>query len=229
MPVNFYKIWKPLHDLLSVNKLLTNCKILELGTGPGTATLGLLSFYFLLAIDNPNLNLNVEITAIEREKNFKKIFDFLIAKLISCFPPNFHAEVKFINGDAFESLNEYDNNYDILLESNLLNINEDISSEKIDNFIQIMKKVLHHKSLVIMIEPGKNENMYQLQEIMQKALKHKIASSLIPPMKIANDISRISICQDATNAGLRYGKKTAHWFSYTILQQSEHINDSQCQ
>ena len=45
LPVNFYKIWRPLTDLLEKNQIRTKCSILELGSGPGTSVLGLIEFY----------------------------------------------------------------------------------------------------------------------------------------------------------------------------------------
>ena len=44
-PVNFFKIWTPLYDLLTKDQLQPDCTILELGCGPGSSTMGFIEFY----------------------------------------------------------------------------------------------------------------------------------------------------------------------------------------
>ena len=42
LPVNFYKVWQPLIDLLKYNLIHERFKILELGAGPGSCTFGMI-------------------------------------------------------------------------------------------------------------------------------------------------------------------------------------------
>ena len=54
MPVNFYKIWHPLMELLLKEQIRPVCRVLEFGCGPGTSTFGFVEFYKYLALDNPD-------------------------------------------------------------------------------------------------------------------------------------------------------------------------------
>lgn len=78
LPVNLQKIWRPLLDLTITNSLEASCRALELGAGPGSATFGLIEFYKYLAYDNNSTEFCIDITIVERESAFLKIFDLLI-------------------------------------------------------------------------------------------------------------------------------------------------------
>lgn len=218
MPVNFFKVWKPLRDLISRGKLPVRCKVLELGAGPGTSTLGLLYFYMLLAEMNPEQQFEVEITAIEREDNFRKLFDILIGSICKEMPANLHATVEFVNADAFDNLPQYQAEYDILLESNMLNIDEDISTDSVESYISVLKTALNPEGVAVLIEPGKKENVSQLNSIANETERTLQINAMHKAQLLATDTSGILLLKDAVNAGLRYSKKAEHWFSYLVLE-----------
>ena len=67
MLVNFCKIWAPLYQLLKKGCLKKDMQVLELGAGPGTATLSLWYFYILLASDNPNIKFHLHHTIADKK------------------------------------------------------------------------------------------------------------------------------------------------------------------
>ena len=221
MPVNFYKIWKPLYQLAEVDKLPLRCKILELGAGPGTATLGLISFYAELAIGNPNVEFSLDIVAVEREPKFEDIFLFLTDSYVKTCPENLSISVKAICGDALKYLPEYGDNYDFIIESNMLNSSEDVSTKAVESFTNTIEKALGAGGYVISIEPGKKENRVFLASLLSKISaneqKFKVIAS---PLLTATDISEISLYNEACEAGLRGVRKAEHWFTYIILEKN---------
>ena len=49
LPVNMYKIWKPLLDLAIKKQIRNRFDILEFGCGPGSSTFGIIEFFKMLA------------------------------------------------------------------------------------------------------------------------------------------------------------------------------------
>lgn len=58
-PINIYKIHRLLRDLLQNGLLRANPNILDIGCGPGSATIGLLEFYKIIANVIKNINFKI--------------------------------------------------------------------------------------------------------------------------------------------------------------------------
>lgn len=219
MPVNFYKIWKPLRELVSQEVLPIHCRILELGTGPGTAVMGLMTFYSLLAIDNPDVRFLLDITSVEREGSFKPLFSLLTGATQSDLPANLNVKIDFVNADAFDFALENKQSFDMLLESNMINEDEDISEEATEKFISVIENCLRPKGLLIMIEPGTKSLASQLwgtEELL--GLNGLVMKIICKPQISAVDISGIKLCEAARKIRLRFKEDRLHWFSCMVLQ-----------
>lgn len=222
MPVNFYKIWLPLWNMLEDQKLPLNATILELGPGPGTATWSLVEFYRILAKDNPNRQFSLEYTAVEREKDFKHIFLLIQEKIQPSLPHNLQLNMQLITEtNAFDFLVSHSlSNLDMIIESNMLNEAENTSGLEIQNYLLGMQRKLRENGMAIFIEPGKNDTIDYLESISQMAQDRYGCSTYIAATKSAVYLGNNSLVQEALRTGLRYKQKMEHWFSYMILERN---------
>ena len=219
MPVNFFKIWKPLYDLANAGDLQNVCRVLELGAGPGTATMGLISFFSELASSNPEIPFRLDITAVEKENRFRPLFENLTGRLSNVCPSNLSIECKLIEADALGAVPEYDQLYDLIVESNMLNQAEGLDAQAIESFAHVLSKTVGDQGTVIMIEPGTKDDRTFLKRLEMFICGEKIADQVIPPKTLAVNVSGISLYHEAVSAGLRGARKSEHWFSYLVMRK----------
>ena len=156
LPVNMQKIWRPLLDLTITDSLEPSCRVLELGSGPGSATIGLIEFYKYLAYDNYSTEFYIDITVVERESAFLRIFDLLMEQYTRSLPSNLNVSIKTINADAVDFLDHNENSdYNLIIESNMLNPNEHISVYYLEGIAHNLIRALGKHSSLIFIEPAK--------------------------------------------------------------------------
>lgn len=156
LPINMQKIWRPLLDLTITDSLEPSCRVLELGVGPGSATIGLIEFYKYLAYDNYSTEFYIDITVVERESAFLKIFDSLMEQYTHSLPSNLNVSIKSINADVTEFLAHNENSgYNLIIESNMLNQNEHISACYLEDIAHNLIRALGKHSSLIFIEPAK--------------------------------------------------------------------------
>lgn len=157
LPVNFYKIWRPLMDLLLREQLKPEARILEFGCGPGTTTFGFIEFYRLLAEENPNTVFSIEFYLIEKESDFISILKEIWTSYIHEIPENLKVMLRPVNIDMDRFLQNisYFGKFDYIMESNLLNVSEKIGEETIRKLLRsISSELLNKHSSVILIEPS---------------------------------------------------------------------------
>ena len=219
MPVNFFKIWKPLYDLANAGDLKNICRILELGAGPGTATMGLISFFSELAISNPDIPFKLDITAVEKESSFRPLFDDLTERLSRACPSNLSVFCKMIEADALGEVSAYSQQYDLVIESNMLNQSEGIDAQAIESFARVLSKTVGEQGTVILIEPGTKDDRAFLKQLEAYISCEKIADQVISPKTLAVNITGISLYQEVVSAGLRGSRKSEHWFSYLVMRK----------
>ena len=153
-PVNFYKIWKPLTDLLITDSLPEKGKFLELGAGPGSSTLALIEYYKVLAGANPQIQFSIDLKIVERESEFVRILRSMLGLSTVALPSNLRLSYEIISGDAVKFLENKTGRYDVIYESNMLNPNEFGNETKTLSFAYNIANSLNPNSSVIMIEPG---------------------------------------------------------------------------
>lgn len=236
-PVNLHKVWQPLIELLrdEMLPLLDEFKypdgahpirILEMGAGPGTATIGLLSFYAKIAEANPSLEIHLEYLPIEYERAFRPIFEALTAALLSTLPANLHICMKPIQiSDAFAFLHTCQaDSFDLILESNMLNHNEHVESRLLNGLLHDMNRTLVYSGKVIAIEPADKETAAFLVQLAGLAEK-SCGFSVMEPKSAACDVSGIRLYQEAVACGLRHPlDKDRHWFRYTVLTKKQEVS-----
>ena len=237
LPVNLHKVWQPLIELLRDERLplLDEFKyrdgshpirILEMGAGPGTATIGLLSFYAKIAEANPSLEIHLEYLPVEYERAFRPIFEALTAAMLSALPANLHICMKPMQiSDAFAFLHTCQaDSFDLILESNMLNHNEHVESRLLDGLLHDMNRTLVYSGKVIAIEPADKETAAFLVQLAGLA-KESCEFSVMEPKDAACDVSGIRLYQEAVACGLRHPlEKDCHYFHYTVLTKKQEVS-----
>lgn len=234
MPVNFYKSWYPLSELLRDRKIpvvssrFKPIKILELGAGPGTTTLSMLEFYRNIAKENPSQEIYIDYHIVEYESAFKELLIKNLTKYKAStigldgniILPNIHFKVSFYNDNAFTFLQKSKSNqYDIIIESNMLNQNEHVNAEDIDSFVENLEKNLVDYGRAILIEPA-DESIDYLTDIVYCAEHNKMLQVLQSYSLTKTDISQIHLYKKAIEIGIRRKEKQEHYFAYTIFQKT---------
>lgn len=237
LPVNLHKVRQPLIELLrdEMLPLLDEFKypdgahpirILEMGAGPGTATIGLLSFYAKIAEENPSLEIHLEYLPVEYERAFRPIFEALTAAMLSALPANLHICMKPMQiSDAFAFLHTCQaDSFDLILESNMLNHNEHVESRLLNGLLHDMNRTLVYSGKVIAIEPADKETAAFLVQLAGLA-KESCGFSVMGPKDAACDVSGIRLYQEAVACGLRHPlEKDCHYFHYTVLTKKQEVS-----
>ena len=227
-PVNFFKIWTPLYDLLTKGQIKENCTVLELGCGPGSSTMGFIEFYRILAGDNPYISFNLNFVLVERERVFCDILKVIYQQYSYDVPNNLNINIAFRNEDVETFFAHWNKEcFDYIIESNMLNPNEKVDRSSFgihcNSFIQMLKP----HSAIILIEPGKkglSEYLYQIKSILIKN-----GLSVFSPCTCNNEIckmfplarvktSGISLINDSRVVGIFNEKKDVHYFEYVVIR-----------
>ena len=228
LPVNFYKIWRPLLDLVLTDSLPVRGRILELGAGPGSATFGLIEFFKCLATENSTQSFSLVIVLVEKNAVFITVFEKLYSAYASSLPDNLVVSVKCIIDDALAFLSQGKGNcYDLIIESNMLNPNESIMESRLSEFAEGLNRHMAKHASAILIEPAKKE----LTKTLRGAKKRLLAVGLncYSPCCCKNnecfqfasgriDTKGISLTQQLYENGIITMRKKTHAFEYAVFR-----------
>lgn len=169
-PVNFYKVWRPMCDLLEKSQIKDRCEVLEMGCGPGSSTFGFIEFYKVLAGENPNKSFEITIYAVEQSKEFIDIMKG-IYNLYKCeFPKNLSVNIYSVNSSVKDLLSKpIDKKFDYVIESNMINPNESLDGYGLRDFSAKIQGMLKPHASVIFIEPSEeclSKPLKELKKIM---------------------------------------------------------------
>lgn len=226
-PVNFFKIWTPLTDLLEKGQIKEQCAILELGCGPGSSTFGLLEFYRILAVSNPGTDFHLDLSLVEKEQTFLDIFKCIYNHYATDLPTNLRVTCTQYQ-ETIQSFfaRSHNDKYHLIIESNLFNPNEKVVSTDLFHRCSVLADMLRPNSSIIMIEPARDDlkdYLYQLKTILlDKGL------SVFSPCRCAKpvckafasarvDMRGISIISFLQQHRLSSSKRF-HYFEYLILR-----------
>ncbi len=111
-----------------------------------------------------------------------------------------------------------DSAYDIILESNMMNVSEGLSGEKMAAWLHGVEAGLKPNGFLIQIEPGKTDDKNNLQ---------RIAAALQPIAQFnaqgqnAIDVEGFTIQKETEKARIRYAHKTEHWFNWLLVRRNK--------
>lgn len=223
LPVNIYKVWIPLMEMLPTGRIPVDgtVKILEIGAGPGTTTLGVMQFYQELAKYNPQREFRIEYYIIEREPAFIDIIRRLVKpERTRNFTVNIHEPVC---GDATAAIRDFAGaEMDLILESNMINPNEHIQEKQIVEFVNDVCKAMRNYGSLLLLEPEGPEMMVYLRTVIRHANK---TDSLLHENNTCDhasvDLTQMKIVQDAISRGLRAKAIESHGFSYALFERKD--------
>ncbi|MCI7613205.1 MAG: viroplasmin family protein [Selenomonadaceae bacterium] len=228
MLMNFYKLWLPLWEILRQGKLKPNVRVLELGPGPGTATLALLSFYCMLALDNRETQFSIDYVAVEREEDFVRAADSMVNHFIAGHPCQQNLHINFqLRQQSFEEFfaSGYgdERGYDLVLESNALNDHENVSEEAHLDVAREMLYTLRAGGHAVFIEPRGRVNCTRLQKFFDDMMVEGVAM-LLAPRNCRVYCSRNTLLQQVVELGIRSsnGKNMEHGFSCMVLEMEKY-------
>jgi SAM-dependent methyltransferase len=181
--INLFKVWKPLTDLLVVNKLFANPKILDLGSGPGSCTIGILLFYNALAKYNPDINFHLELTLLDRSEVFLKYAKELISIVNNHLEKNLtirSTNISLCNINADTLFSQYGTK-DLIVCSNFFPCNEaDGNDANALSIANNLEEILDSNGSYIIIEPGDKNNSIGLNTIGNNIKKAGIWNEFSP-------------------------------------------------
>ena len=227
-PVNFFKIWTPLYDLLTKDQLQPDCTILELGCGPGSSTMGFIEFYRILACENPTMQFKLNFALVERESTFKDILKTIFEQYAVDFPCNLAVKINFFNEDLDTFFERgCKSRFDYIIESNVLNPNEKIYSSRLEQHCDSFCRFLNPHSSIILIEPGKEGLSDYLYRIKSNLTKNGL--SIFSPCSCDNEVCKmlplakvktgdISLISESRDINVFNEKKDRHYFEYVIIR-----------
>lgn len=158
LPMNLYKIWVPLTDLLSRRLLKEKLCALELGCGPGTSTFGLLEFYREMALINLDKQYRLEINVVEKQKEFLVIFKNIWHEYLKTLPENLKVSIKYFCAEITADFTFLkDCKFDLIFASNMFNANEKFGDNYFFDCCKNLKSLLEDNSSMIFIEPGEQK------------------------------------------------------------------------
>lgn len=217
-PVNFYKVWQPLSELLRERRLKREIRVLELGAGPGTASLGLFSFYRALALDHPELSFSVDLRAVEAVAEFRDHFRRIKKAFDTACPPNLTASARVYQKDAFVCLGDLaGSSFDLILESNMLNAQEGNTGSAARDAMIEAASLLAEDGVMICIEPGTRADVAFLGALASQASGRM--NVLFSPEYHTADVSAVGLNLQASACGLRWKPLSEHAFSTLVLSR----------
>lgn len=172
LPINIFKIHRLLRDLIQNGLLKGDADILDIGCGPGSATIGIIEFYKNIALNMKNTEFNLSITLLDAESEFLSIAESCIEKIKATLPQNLKLTIyESINSKVDKNL-EIEYMYDYLIISNLLN-----GSELDESFSDkaLFKEAISSTSdtgAILIIEPGESRQCNRLKLIRNNILSN---------------------------------------------------------
>ena len=173
LPSNLSKIHKPLQELSSHPRELfskAKLRILDIGTGPGTALLGALAFFSQREQKKPQL----EFTAIDQVAGNLKIAEELFSS--SGATREFEASLKTIHSDIEGLGTLLHGHFDVIILSNVVNElfarNDRRTEKRVSILDTILKRSLADDGSCIIIEPALRETSRDMLAVRDGLLEN---------------------------------------------------------
>lgn len=230
-PFNMFKIWVPLKDLSYRNALKTNLTVLDIGSGPGTSTIGLIEYYKNLALSNSYKSYSLKIDVVEQNANFISIFKDLVKVCKKNIPDNLNVHINnCFNKDMRDIINNLQYDYDLIYASNVFNLNEPHGVTILNDSIIALKNSLKQRGSLILIEPAEQRVTQNFKKICNDIDQRQILNIFSPcngvyenccrcenfsPTNIKVNSSLINFLQEIGKSVKSY----KHFFDYYVFRK----------
>jgi len=185
LPINTYKIHRLLRDLAINSLMKVEATILDIACGPGSAMIGFIEFYKILARNLENVNFNLSITLLDSQREFIKIAETLLKRIKRDLPPNLNIVLLKSICCKIDKDFELESSYDYVIISNLLNgaeLDEEFNKNKF--FSEVITNT-DDSGAVLIIEPGDEKQCERLKSIRNMVLENFVNVNIYSP---CNDI-----------------------------------------
>ncbi len=206
LPINTFKVHRLLRDLLIRKLIKVEVDILDIACGPGSATIGFIEFYKILALNLKDIEFKMSITLLDSEKEFLLIAETLLEKIICDLPSNLKITLHKSKCCKIDKVFKLEYLYDYIIISNLLNgaeLDKEFSKKK---FFEETITSTSDSGAVLIIEPGEEKQCERLKKIRNKVLKEFDNVNIYSP---CNDIWGEKIeynCKCFTNGKVKWKK-----------------------
>lgn len=181
LPVNVFKIWKPLLDLHINSILKKDARILDVGTGPGSVPLGIIEFYKKLAIIYKEVEFSLEFVLIDAQENFLRIASKIIQSIKRYLPTNLKVNINHIICTQVRAGEKYNlGKFDYITMSNFFAIVEGNNSKCSYEIVSQFTDNLEEDGSFIIIEPGDKENCINLKRLRNELVNNGIFNVYSP-------------------------------------------------
>lgn len=170
LPINTYKIHRLLRDLFLNDLILTDVEILDIGCGPGSASIGIIEFYRVLASSAKEIKFNIYIKLLDAEQSFIDIAESCIEKVKKELPENLTVTLRESKQTKIQSNIKLEYMYDLIVISNLLNGSELDDEFDTECFFKEVITSTRDNGSILIIEPGESRQCERLKDIRNKVL-----------------------------------------------------------
>ncbi len=206
LPINTFKIHKLLRDLILKNLIPINASILDIGCGPGSATIGVLEFYRRIAIKEKDIQFNLSITLLDAVDSFIDIAENCIEKMIKILPNNINVTIHKSIVCKIDKNFKLEYMYDFIIISNLLNGAELNKEFGVHNFFNEVITSTDEDGAILIIEPGEEKQCERLKKIRNKVLEEFKQINIYSPCNDLWNAKEAYTCKCFTVANVRWKK-----------------------
>lgn len=173
LPVNVFKIWKPLLDLHINSTLKRDARILDVGTGPGSVPLGIIEFYKKLATVYEEVDFSLEFVLVDAQNDFLRIANKIIQSVKMYLPSNLKVNLKETICTKVTAESDYNlDKFDYITMSNFLAVGEGNNSKYSYDIVSQFADKLEEDGSFIIIEPGDKEHCINLKRLRNKLVNN---------------------------------------------------------
>ncbi len=182
LPANIFKVWKPLQDLHLRNILKPDMRILDVGTGPGSVSIGVIEYYKSLAESFPELTYKLSFVLLDSDLKFLSLAQRLFEAVSVFMPINLSVTIEEIicenigTDSSFKSLGDFD----LILISNFINCNEGENSRNATPIIYEFSNNIKSDGSLIIIEPADEKSCVSFKSIRNEIVNSGILNIFSP-------------------------------------------------
>lgn len=215
LPTNVLKIHKLLGDLFLKNLLKKEIKLIDIASGPGSMSIGIIMFYNIIARNMPAEEFKIDITLLDVEQRFLDLATKLIENIWTKTQKNLKISITdTIHKEIDGSLN-LNGNYDIISMGNLLNEFSKNEQSSINNLFENIFEILKNNGSVLIIEPGDEARCVNFKEIRNLVINNTSFNIFSP-------------CNDVWGTKKEYNCKchssgVVNWSKPRIIRKLNHL------
>ncbi len=184
MPGYVHEVSEFFAGLLTTGLIRKHIRVLDLGAGPGTATIGIARILSCLP------EMTAEVVAVERADTHREAYSYLVPRMLQSFGGNTKATMP-LSLDITKELPEGE--FDLIICANVINELTTLNQKGKVNLLLELSKHLARDGNLVVLEPADLENATALREV-SRAAKEKGLTIYAPCNDLRGVPCRVSPC-----------------------------------